>query len=56
MNLRLRPATLEDRPALEELIAQSARGLSRGDYTDGQVEAALGDAFGVDSELIRDRT
>jgi GNAT superfamily N-acetyltransferase len=56
VNLLLRPATLDDRPALEELIAQSARGLSRGDYTDGQVEAALGDAFGVDSELIRDGT
>jgi GNAT superfamily N-acetyltransferase len=56
LNLRLRPATLDDRSALEELIAQSARGLSRGDYTDDQVEAALGSAFGVDSELIRDET
>jgi N-acetylglutamate synthase-like GNAT family acetyltransferase len=52
----LRRATLEDRPALEELIAESARGLSRGHYTDAQVEAALGSAFGVDSELIRDGT
>jgi GNAT superfamily N-acetyltransferase len=52
----LRKATLEDRPALEELIAESARGLSRPDYTDSQVEAALGSAFGVDSELIRDGT
>jgi N-acetylglutamate synthase-like GNAT family acetyltransferase len=52
----LRKATLEDRPALEELIAESARGLSRGHYTDAQVEAALGSAFGVDSELIRDGT
>jgi N-acetylglutamate synthase-like GNAT family acetyltransferase len=52
----LRKATLEDRPALERLIAESARGLSRADYTDAQVEAALGGAFGVDSELIRDGT
>ena len=52
----LRRATLEDRPALERLIAESARGLSRGDYTDAQVEAALAGAFGVDSELIRDGT
>ena len=52
----LRKAALEDRPALEELIAESARGLSRGHYTDAQVEAALGSAFGVDSELIRDET
>jgi len=56
VNLVLRKATLEDRPALEELIAQSARGLSRAQYTDTQVEAALGGAFGVDSELIRDET
>ncbi|HEX9286888.1 MAG TPA: GNAT family N-acetyltransferase [Thermoanaerobaculia bacterium] len=52
----LRKATLEDRPALEELIAESARGLSAPDYTAAQVEAALGSAFGVDSELIRDGT
>ncbi|HEV8231660.1 MAG TPA: GNAT family N-acetyltransferase [Thermoanaerobaculia bacterium] len=52
----MRKATLEDRSALEELIADSARGLSRPDYTDTQVEAALGSAFGVDSELIRDGT
>jgi GNAT superfamily N-acetyltransferase len=52
----LRKATLDDRPALEKLIAESARGLSRPDYTDAQVEAALGSAFGVDSELIADGT
>jgi N-acetylglutamate synthase-like GNAT family acetyltransferase len=52
----LRKATLDDRPVLEELIAESARGLSRPDYTDAQVEAALGSAFGVDSELIADGT
>lgn len=52
----LRKATLDDRPALEELIAESARGLSRPHYTDAQVDAAIGSAFGVDSELIRDGT
>ena len=52
----LRTATLEDVPVLERVIAESARGLSRQDYTDAQVEAALGSAFGVDSELIRDGT
>ncbi len=56
LNLRLRPATLDDRPVLQELISDSARGLSRGDYTADQVEAALGGAFGVDSELIADGT
>lgn len=56
MTFTLRKATLDDRPALSALIAASARGLSRGDYTDAQVEAALGAAFGVDSDLIRDGT
>ena len=56
VNLSLRLAALEDRPRLEELIAQSATGLSRGDYSDEQIEAALRGAFGVDSELIRDGT
>jgi GNAT superfamily N-acetyltransferase len=52
----LRKATPNDRPALEELIVESARGLSRPNYTDAQIEAALGSAFGVDSELIADGT
>ena len=52
----LRKATIDDRPALEELIAVSARVLSRPDYSDSQIEAALGSAFGVDSELIADGT
>jgi len=52
----LRKATLDDRPALDRLIADSARGLSRPHYTDAQVDAALGSAFGVDSELITDGT
>lgn len=56
VSLSLRKATLEDRSTLEKLIADSARGLSRGDYTSEQIEAALGAAFGVDSELICDGT
>jgi GNAT superfamily N-acetyltransferase len=56
VTVSLRRATLEDVPVLEEVIAASARGLSRKDYTAAQVEAALGGAFGVDSELIRDGT
>ena len=52
----LRPATLDDVPALERLIAESARGLTRGDYSAAQIEAALGSAWGVDTELIRDQT
>jgi N-acetylglutamate synthase-like GNAT family acetyltransferase len=54
--VRLRNATLDDVPALQRLIAASARGLSRQDYADAQIEAALGTALGVDTELIRDAT
>jgi GNAT superfamily N-acetyltransferase len=56
MDYVLRQATLEDIPALEELIAESVRGLSRGDYSDAQIEKAIGTVFGVDSRLILDGT
>lgn len=56
MPVTLRPATPDDIPALQALIADSARGLSRGDYSAAQIEAAIGSAWGVDSELIRDQT
>jgi len=50
----IRRATLADIGSLQLLIAASARGLSSGDYTPQQVEAALRGAFGVDTQLIRD--
>ena len=56
MEYRIRRATLGDRAALEGLIAESARGLSRGDYSEAQVEAAIASVFGVDTDLIRDGT
>ena len=52
----LRPARLEDGPEIDALIARSARGLSAGDYDAAQVEAALGGAFGLDTQLVRDGT
>jgi GNAT superfamily N-acetyltransferase len=52
----IRLATASDIPLLDALIARSARALSVDDYTPAQIEAALGDAFGVDSQLIRDGT
>jgi ribosomal protein S18 acetylase RimI-like enzyme len=55
-DFRIRRATFEDVPALNSLIAASARGLSGGDYTPAQVEGALRGAFGVDSQLLRDGT
>ena len=56
MEYSIRRATFEDRAALERLIAESARALSRGDYTDEQVEAAIASVFGVDTDLIHDGT
>jgi GNAT superfamily N-acetyltransferase len=53
---RLRPATLEDEPALRELIACSIRELGAADYSPAQIEGALKGAFGVDTALIRDGT
>ena len=56
MDFRLRRATIADVPLLEEIIAESIRGLSSEDYTHEQIEGALGNAFGVDSQLINDGT
>jgi GNAT superfamily N-acetyltransferase len=56
MEFSVRVATLEDVCSLEKVIAESARGLGRQDYSLNQIEAALGTAWGVDSELIRDGT
>ena len=52
----IRKATIEDREAIESLIAASARGLSREYYSDAQIEAAIATVFGVDSDLIADGT
>ena len=57
MEALVRIATLDDRSAIAELIAASARGLGRGDYTGEQIESAIETGvFGVDSKLIVDRT
>jgi GNAT superfamily N-acetyltransferase len=54
--VRIRKATLADVPSIRSLIATSARTLGAGDYTARQIEAALLGVWGVDTELIRDRT
>lgn len=56
MALSLRQAQLDDVPALKDLIARSARGLSKEDYRPEQVEGALRGAFGVDTQLLKDQT
>lgn len=52
----LRAATLRDVPALNALIEASARELSVGFYTPEQIAAAVTHVFGVDTQLIADRT
>jgi GNAT superfamily N-acetyltransferase len=54
--VRIRLATEFDRRALSELIPASARGLSRGYYSDAQTESAIEHVFGTDSALIADGT
>jgi GNAT superfamily N-acetyltransferase len=54
--IRIRPATSEDVPVLQELIGESVRALQAQDYTPEQREAALQSVFGVDSQLIEDGT
>ena len=50
----IRRATADDVPALETLIAESARGLGQRDYSPTQIEAAIGTAWAVDRHLIQD--
>ncbi len=52
----LRLATEVDIPALHALIEASVRGLQAGDYTQAQIEGALGTVLGLDTQLIRDGT
>jgi GNAT superfamily N-acetyltransferase len=52
----LRLATEDDIPALHALIEASVRGLQAGDYTQAQIEGALGTVLGLDTQLIADGT
>lgn len=54
--LVVRAATRADVPALNLLIAASARALSVGFYTPEQIDAAVTYVFGVDTGLIDDGT
>jgi GNAT superfamily N-acetyltransferase len=56
LDYSLRTATLDDSEALRDLIGRSIRQLGAGDYTAGQIEAALLGAFGLDTRLISDGT
>jgi GNAT superfamily N-acetyltransferase len=52
----IRKARMEEREAITQLIAESARVLSRQHYSDSQIEAAIATVFGVDTDLIEDGT
>jgi len=52
----LRLATLDDLPAIQELIPHSVRALSRDCYAADQIESAIRHVFGPDTQLIADRT
>ena len=56
MNWLLRKAELSDREALQELILHSATELQSEVYTDPQIIAAIGPVFGVDEQMIEDKT
>jgi len=56
VKLEIRTATPADRELIQNLIAISARGLSRGYYSEEQISAALKSIYGVDSMLIEDGT
>jgi hypothetical protein len=56
VNFEIRIATPADRDTIQQLIAISARELSRGYYSEEQVSAALKSVYGVDSILIEDGT
>jgi GNAT superfamily N-acetyltransferase len=54
-DVRFRPARTADIPILHRLIEASVRGLQVGDYTQAQIEGALG-VLGLDTQLIEDQT
>jgi GNAT superfamily N-acetyltransferase len=56
MAIRIRHAVSEDVPVLRALIDASVRGLQTRDYTATQIESALATVYGVDTQLIVDRT
>jgi len=56
MDWSLRLACDADVPKLEALIEHSVRELQAADYSQTQMDGALGSVFGVDRQLIRDQT
>ena len=55
-DFQIRKATLADIPQLQQLIELSVRQLQTPDYSQAQIDGALGTIFGVDTQLILDGT
>lgn len=56
MECSVRKAVADDIPRLRDVIEASVRGLQAGDYSPAQIEGALTNVYGVDSQLIADGT
>lgn len=56
MSFTIRKAEIEDRFEIAELIAESVRKLSHDEYDETQIELSIKTVFGVDTELIADKT
>ncbi|MGI9285140.1 MAG: GNAT family N-acetyltransferase, partial [Pseudomonadales bacterium] len=56
MKIEMRLATMADLPEITQLIAESARGLGNNDYSEAEIEAALRGAWGLDTQLVKDKT
>lgn len=54
--MEIRQAAMDDLPAITELIAESARGLGSDDYSEAEIDAALRGAWGLDTQLVSDKT
>ena len=55
-DFQIRKATLTDIPQIQQLIELSVRELQAPDYSQDQIDGALGTIFGVDTQLILDGT
>lgn len=56
MSIVIRKATLEDQIEITDLIRESVKGLSREAYNEKQIELSIKSVFGVDKQLIEDKT
>jgi hypothetical protein len=54
-NFTFRVATMEDIPALQQMIGDSLRALGKGFYTEAELDDSIGYLFGPDTVLIHDQ-